>query len=426
MVEAQRYKLSEYSGVAKASLGMSWMQDREGIFGPPGVWWCSWQSAWYRRAGRLWIPYVDDDDRHEATRQFVRRVCWYGDFDQEIMARLAVVGADGSMEVGPHGFPLSFMNVLAQGHPDHAHVDVVRMIMDLGQSPSDLDKSCGAAPLHYVAGMCGECSDTPKMARFLLDHGASPNLWCKHGMHHEPHGGVEGDALGEFTGSDYGDDYLIFPKGACLILLHLWEDDPRWAYGIFLAAEESEDRRGWFPADYFSSSIVRSKERTPMQILADAEVEGPDDEPSFFCRICDVKFPIRNGQILTEAHQWPEGPCTITGGDPVTYLGPDGNVLAQYARHLEHWTSPEHMRSIRSWHARFDEVMTMLHNAGAHHQNVNKDSTFMQRLERRHALLLGVHRGRRALLLGATDLGRLCICLDIWDADALRGVISFI
>ena len=68
----------------------------------------------------------------------------------------------------------------------------------------------------------------------------------------------------------------------------------------------------------------------------------------------------------------------------------------------------------------------MLHTAGAHHQHVNKDSTFMQRLERRHALLLGVHRGRRTLLLSSTGLGRLCICLDIWDVDALRLVISFI
>ena len=50
----------------------------------------------------------------------------------------------------------------------------------------------------------------------------------------------------------------------------------------------------------------------------------------------------------------------------------------------------------------------------------------MQRLERRHALLLGVHRGRRTLLLSSTGLGRLCICLDIWDVDALRLVISFI
>ena len=79
------------------------MQDADGIFGPPGTWWCSWQGAWYRRAGSLWIRYVND---------------------QEEMERLALAGADGSMEVGPHGFPLSFMNVLAQEHPSQAQVDV--------------------------------------------------------------------------------------------------------------------------------------------------------------------------------------------------------------------------------------------------------------------------------------------------------------
>ena len=35
------------------------------------------------------------------------------------------------------------------------------------------------------------------------------------------------------------------------------------------------------------------------------------------------------------------------------------------------------MRSIRSWHARFVEVMTMFHSACAHHQHANKESTFM-------------------------------------------------
>merc|ERR1712232_478602 len=143
--------------------------------------------------------------------------------------------------------------------------------------------------------------------------------------------------------------------------------------------------------------------------MGDAEVAGPDDEPSFFCRLCNV--------ILTEPEKLHQhtGPYTIFCGDLVTYVAPGGHVLAQYANYLEHWNSPEHMRSIRDWHKRFDDVMTMLHNAGAHHQCVNKNSMFMQRLERRHALLLGVHRGRRALLLGATALGRLCMCLDIWD-----------
>lgn len=232
------------SPACKAILGMVWMQDGDGTCGPPGIWWSSWQGAWYRRAGSLWIPYVDDEDRHEATRQFVRTVCWYGNFNQEVVERLALAGADGSMEVGLHGHPLSFLNVLVQGHPSDARVDTLRMIVDLGQSPSDLDKSSGIAPLHYVAMMCGECSDTPEMVRFLLDNGASPNLWCKQGVHHEPHGGTEGDALAEFTGIAYGDDYLNFPTGACLILLHLWEHDPRWAYGILVASEESEDTRG--------------------------------------------------------------------------------------------------------------------------------------------------------------------------------------
>jgi hypothetical protein len=312
------------------------MQDGDGTCGPPGIWWSSWQGAWYRRAGSLWIPYVDDEDRHEATRQFVRTVCWYGNFNQEVVERLALAGADGSMEVGPHGHPLSFLNVLVQGHPSDARVDTLRMIVDLGQSPSDLDKSSGIAPLHYVAMMCGECSDTPEMVRFLLDNGASPNLWCKQGVHHEPHGGTEGDALAEFTGIAYGDDYLNFPTGACLILLHLWEHDPRWAYGILLASEESEDTRGWFPADYFSSSTATSKRRLPMQILADADVEGPDDEPLSFCKLCHVTFPIRNGQIFTEAREFHEhqGPCHIQCGDTTTYLDPDGNVLGEYARHL--------------------------------------------------------------------------------------------
>ena len=71
------------------------------------------------------------------------------------------------------------------------------------------------------------------------------------------------------------------------------------------------------------------------------------------------------------------GPHIIKCGDATTYSATDRNVLAQYARHLEHWTSPEHMRSIRSWHARFVEVMTMFHSAGAHHQHANKESTFM-------------------------------------------------
>ena len=71
------------------------------------------------------------------------------------------------------------------------------------------------------------------------------------------------------------------------------------------------------------------------------------------------------------------GPHIIECGDATTYSATDRNVLAQYARHLEHCTSPEHMRSIRSWLARFDEVMTMFHNAGAHHRHANKESTFM-------------------------------------------------
>ena len=49
-----------------------------------------------------------------GTRQFVRILCWYGSFDEEIVESLALAGADGSLEVGPHGYPLGFMNVLAQ------------------------------------------------------------------------------------------------------------------------------------------------------------------------------------------------------------------------------------------------------------------------------------------------------------------------
>ena len=53
--------------------------------------------------------------------------------------------------------------------------------------------------------MCGECEDTPRIVRFLLDCGASPNLWCKFGVKHEPHGGVEGDALAHFNGLEFGE-----------------------------------------------------------------------------------------------------------------------------------------------------------------------------------------------------------------------------
>ena len=47
--------------------------------------------------------------------------------------------------------------------------------------------------------MCGECVDTPNMIRFLLDQGAHPHLWCKYGVHHEPHAGMEGDARCQFN-----------------------------------------------------------------------------------------------------------------------------------------------------------------------------------------------------------------------------------
>ena len=146
-----------------------WARDVAGAYGPPGKWWCKWQGAWYRPAGHLWIPYVEDEERNEATRKFVRTVCWYGNFGQELMDRLAMDGADGSLEVSPHGFPLSFMNVLAQGHPSEVTMNVVRLIVDLGQSATRLDASSGAAPLHYAALMCGECRDVPQIVRFLFD-----------------------------------------------------------------------------------------------------------------------------------------------------------------------------------------------------------------------------------------------------------------
>ena len=65
-----------------------------------------------------------------------------------------------------------------------------------------------------------------------------------------------------------------------------------------------------------------------MQILADAEVEGPEDEPSFVCRLCNVTFPIRGGQIYTEPQALHDhrGTCIINLGDPVTYLG-QGNCV---------------------------------------------------------------------------------------------------
>jgi hypothetical protein len=226
------------------------------------MWWRCWQGAWYRPAGHLWIPFVDDEEHHEATRQFVRSVCWYGNFDTEHMERLALEGADGSMEVGPHGFPLSFMNVLAQGHPNAVTLDVVRLIVDLGQSASELDASSGAAPLHCVAQMCGECVETPAIVRFLLDRGASANLWQKYAVKHEPRGGVEGDALAAFNGSEYGEDYLNYQRGDCLVLLHFWEHDPGWAYGIRIAISDAEegdaeegDARGWFPASFSAHAI---------------------------------------------------------------------------------------------------------------------------------------------------------------------------
>ena len=42
---------------------------------------------------------------------------------------------------------------LAQGHPADVTVNVVRMIVDLGQSATRLDVSSGAAPLHYAASV---------------------------------------------------------------------------------------------------------------------------------------------------------------------------------------------------------------------------------------------------------------------------------
>ena len=54
-------------------------------------------------------------------------------------------------------------------------------------------------PPQAKAFVWGTGKNTPKMVRFLLDNGADPNLWCKQGVHHEPHGGVEGDALQQFN-----------------------------------------------------------------------------------------------------------------------------------------------------------------------------------------------------------------------------------
>ena len=134
------------------------------------------------------------------------------------------------------------MSVLVQGHPYDVTLDVVQLIVALGQSASALDTSSGDAPLHYATMMRRECEDTPRIVRFLLDCGASPNSWRKYGIRHELHGGIEGDALADFNGLEVGDDdYLTFQTGACLFLLHRWEEDPGWAYVFSLRCMRSMD-----------------------------------------------------------------------------------------------------------------------------------------------------------------------------------------
>ena len=61
---------------------------------------------------------------------------------EQLRLRLALAGADGSMEDGPHGFPLSFMNVLAQEHPSQAHVDVLKPIQLVDPQVDDKPGRC--------------------------------------------------------------------------------------------------------------------------------------------------------------------------------------------------------------------------------------------------------------------------------------------
>ena len=53
---------------------------------------------------------------------------------------------------------------------------------------------------------------------------------------------------GDFDGTEYGDDYLVFQAGAMICPVPHPEENQLWAFGEI--GSGADLRRGWYPADW--------------------------------------------------------------------------------------------------------------------------------------------------------------------------------